>query len=130
MKKLNPYLIFDGNCREAMNFYKECLNGEINKMQTYSESPIQMPDEASERIFDSEMQAEDVIIKASDNMPNATTEVGKNFALFIAFSDGEEMKTVFGKLADGGNITFPLDENFGMLTDKFGIQWMLAGGQN
>ena len=130
MKKLNPYLIFDGNCREAMNFYKECLNGEINKMQTYSESPIQMPDEASERIFDSEIQAEDVSIKASDNMPNATTEVGKNFSLFIAFSDGEEMKTVFGKLADGGDITFPLDENFGMLTDKFGIQWMLAGGQN
>lgn len=127
MKKLNPYLIFDGNCREVMNFYKECLSGQINKMQTYGESPIKMPDEASDRIFDSELQADEVIIKASDNMPNAITDVGKNFALFVKFSDGEEQTKVFEALSVGGNITFPLENGFGMVSDKYGIQWMLAG---
>ncbi len=79
MKSLNPYVMFSGNCREALTFYKECLDGEIVSMQTFAESPIPVPDDAKDRIFNSEFRAGDA-------------------------------------LANG----------FGMLADKYGIQWMLA----
>lgn len=126
MKTLNPYLIFDGNCREAMTFYKDCLNGEITMMETFRESPVEVPDAALERIYNSVVVADDVKIMASDNMPNMETEKGKNFSMFVVFSDENEMKTVFEKLLGGGKATFPLENGFGMLTDKYGIQWMVT----
>ena len=127
MKTLNPYLVFDGNCREAMSFYKDCLNGEIIMMETFGESPVEVAEAARERIYNSVVIADDIKIMASDNMPDAETEKGKNFSMFVIFSDESEMKTVFEKLLDGGGeITFPLENGFGMLTDKYGIQWMVT----
>ncbi len=134
MKQLRPYLIFSGNCREALTFYKECLDGEITLMQTYDGAPVDFPDDHKQLIFNAEFRADDVCFGASDNMPNDTLAVGRNFALFVEFSEGAEQEKVFAKLADGGNIMMPLADSpggarFGMLTDKFDIQWMLAAAK-
>lgn len=128
MKQVIPYLMFSGNCREALTFYADCLDGEIVSMQTVGESPLEVPDAMAHRIFDSEFRAQNLRFKASDDMPGHEVAVGSNFALFVTFSDHEEQQQVFNKLADGGQVQFPLENNFGMLVDKYRIQWMLVGG--
>lgn len=128
MKQAMTYLIFPGTCREALTFYADCLGGEITSIQTVGDSPIgDVPDEHKSRIFDSEFRAGDILFKASDDMPGYEIAQGTNFALFIKFTDHDEQKKVFNKLAQGGHIQFPLENNFGMLVDKYQIQWMLAG---
>ena len=127
MKQAMPYLMFSGNCREALMFYKTCFKGEILSMQTVEEAPFDVPPEHKERIFDSEFRAENVQFKASDDMPGNEVAVGTNFAIFVTFSDQAEQKRVFEELSQGGHIQFPLENNFGMLVDKYQIQWMVAG---
>lgn len=121
--------MFSGTCREALEFYAGCLNGEIKSIQTISESPMgkHFPAGNEDRIFDSEFVAENIRFKASDDMPGHEVAIGGNFAMFVTFSDHAEQQSVFDKLSEGGQIQFPLENNFGMLVDKFKVQWMLAG---
>ena len=126
MKLAIPYLMFSGDCHEALKFYEACLDGEITHLQTVAEAPFDVPEGMEHRIFDSEFKAGSIHFKASDDMPGNEVTVGSNFALFIASSDAEERKAVFNKLAEGGQIFFPLDDNFGMVADKFKVQWMIA----
>ena len=125
MNTLTPYLVFSGNCKEAMEFYATVLNGEITLMQTFDEAPMPFPESAKNRIFNSEMRAGNIIIKASDNLPDYPVESGTNISLFIHFENIEEKKHAFKELAKEGKVLFPLEENFGMLKDKYGIQWMV-----
>ena len=126
MKQVKPYLMFPGKCKEALTFYKECLNGEIAILQTYADSPIDVAEESKNRIFNSEFQADGINFMASDDLPNNKVTIGSNFALFVTFSDRAEHKRVFNKLSEGGKVLFPIENNFGMLIDKYRIQWMLA----
>lgn len=126
MKESLTYLIFKGDCKNAMNFYKDCLDGEILSMTTFGESPIEVKEEYKHLIFDSELRAEKVIIKASDSLPENNTVVGTNFSLFLTFSERNEQEEVFDKLSSGGEVNMPLEGPFGMLTDKFRVQWMLV----
>ena len=127
MKQVMPYLIFPGTCRDALTFYADCLGGKIASIQTVGESPLDnIPDEHKERIFDSEFRADAIQFKASDDMPGYDVASGSNFAMLVTFSDEAEQQDVFNKLAEGGQVQFPLENNFGMLTDKYQIQWMLA----
>ena len=125
-KKLKPYLMFPGTCREALNFYKDCFNGEIVMMQTFADSPVKVPEELKQRIFNSEFHAKGVHFMASDDLPSNKITVGSNFALFITFTDREEEEKVFKKLSEGGRVLFPIGKNsFGMLVDKYNIRWMM-----
>ena len=126
MMKLNPYLMFSGNCKEALDFYTEQLDGEIVSMQTVADSPLDVPDEHKHRIFNSHFRAGDLFFMASDDLPDQPVVQGGNFALFVTFSEKEEQEKVFSGLSQGGKVLFPLENGFGMLADKFGIQWMLA----
>ncbi len=126
MKRLNPYLMFSGNCREALHFYEDCMGGDIVTLQTYGESPLDIPAEHEGRVFNAEFRAADVRFMASDDLPDHGVTRGTNFALFLAFTEEEEQEEVFAGLSDGGKVLFPLANGFGMLVDKFGIQWMLA----
>lgn len=133
MKSVHPYLIFTGQCREAMEFYCDCLGGEITFMHTLADAPFDAPDEAKHLIFHSEMRAGDIVIKASDNMPTNETVVGSNVFMFTQIADQEEMLNAFAKLSDGGNIINPLGDTpnggkFGTFCDKFGVQWMVESG--
>lgn len=128
MAQLNPYLRFNGNCREAMSFYKECLGGELT-IQTVGESPMasQMP-EAKDLIMHSALKKEGFTLMASDMIEPGKIVKGNNISLSISGADEKEIKTYFSKLSLGGKVTHALKEEFfglyGDLVDKFGIKWM------
>lgn len=126
MKSIKPFLFFNGNCREAMNFYKECLQGEITTIQTYGESPIDFPEVLNRRIFNSELIADQVRIMASDVPEDFEEAVDRRFSMFLTVTDAGELKRLSERLSEDGKITMALDSGFCMLIDKFGIQWMLA----
>lgn len=126
MQPIIPYIAFPGTCRQAMHFYAEILNGEITAMQAFSEAPMEVPEALQNRIFNSELQAGSITIKASDDLPTHPVTAGNNMSLYVGFNDEEQKKEVFQKLSEGGQILFPITENFGMLKDKFGIQWMVV----
>ena len=128
MKALVPYIIFNGNCREAMEYYAEIFDAKITKMQTIAEAPMEFPPGADHRIFDSEINFGSLTIKASDSHPDRDQLIGNNISLFLTFETREQQSEVYNAIAKDGNVMFPLSDNSGlaMLTDKFGISWMLV----
>jgi PhnB protein len=132
MTQLNAYLFFDGNCREAMTFYKECLGGEL-VLQAVEETPMakQMPAEVQKKIIHSTLTKDGApLLMASDMMEAGGRKNGNAIALTLNCGSAEEIKTRFAKLATGGKITSALKEEFwggmfGTLTDKFGNEWLL-----
>ena len=130
MKNFNPYLTFEGNCREAMEFYKNILGGEIVTMQSFEEAKQNIAPEYKNKIVHAELKAEGVHFMASDGMPGWKARPGNNITLSIDLTDGMEQEKIFKALSEGGMVTMPMNETFwgarfGMLTDRYGIQWML-----
>lgn len=130
MKTLVPYLTFAGNCRDAFEFYKVCLNGEITAIQTFEEAKMQVDDSFKNRIVHAEFKAENVFFMASDGMSGFAAHPGNNISLTLDLTDTKEQERIFTALAEGGKVTMPLQKTFwgatyGMLTDRYGIQWML-----
>lgn len=130
MKTLNSYLTFGGNCREAMEFYKACLNAETLTLQTFAEANMPTPEAFKDRILHAELKTEGIHIMASDGMADFSANFGNTISLSILLNDAAEQERIFNALAAGGTITMPLQKTFwgaiyGMLTDRFGIQWML-----
>lgn len=124
-----PYITFQGNCEEALKFYKECLGGEILYMGRYGGSPMagQAPDD---KIMHATLKVGDTHIMAADNMAPDPFAVGGNIALSVGTDDAGDAERMFNALAEGGRVTMPIAETFwaerfGMLTDKFGIDWMV-----
>ena len=126
MATVIPYLVFPGTCKEAMGFYKAALNGEITLMQSFRESPIEVPEEVADRIYNAELRAGGIRIMASDDLPGHPVNVGNHISLYAVFPDPSTKKDAFDRLAEDGQILFKLDENFGMLRDKYGMQWMFV----
>ena len=127
--KLFPYLNFNGNCEEALNFYKEAFDGEIIQLGRYEESPMKSPEEIKDKIIHGRLQFGDVLIMASDAMNKNGVNNGDNISLSIECDTNDQLEKVFTKMSEGGKITMPLQEQFwgakfGMLTDKFGFHWM------
>jgi len=128
MKQINAYLHFNGNCREAMTFYKECLGGELT-LTTVGESPMtaQMP-EMKDMIMHSVLKKDGLVLMASDTMEPEGATKGNTISLCLIGANAEELKPIFSKLSKGGKVTHELKEEFfgtyGDLTDKFGIDWM------
>ena len=131
MTHINPYLRFNGNCREAMTFYKEILGGELN-LQSIGESPMsgQMPASMKQNILHSELRKNGLVIMASDMIPEEGLAKGNTVSLMLNCSSEEEIKTFYANLSSGGKATHPLEDTFwgaifGDLTDKFGNNWLL-----
>ncbi|HTB07686.1 MAG TPA: glyoxalase/bleomycin resistance/extradiol dioxygenase family protein [Bacteroidia bacterium] len=127
--KLVPYIHFNGNCREALEFYRDCLNGTIESMQTFGDAPaMKVDDSLKNHVLHSVFKFGDNILMASDTA-GRTVVVGDNIRLSIDIPEAKTMDAIFNKMAVGGKITMPLqdtfwDARFGMLVDKFGIGWM------
>jgi len=126
---VEPYITFQGSCEEALNFYKDCLGGEILYMGRYGGSPMagQAPDD---KIMHATLKIGDTHIMAADNMSPDPFAVGGNIALSVGTDHAADAERMFNALAEGGRVTMPIAETFwavrfGMLTDKFGIDWMV-----
>lgn len=129
MLGVSPYIAFKGNCRQAIEFYKDALDAEVLFLQTVGESP--MSDRgAAENIMHCTVKIGDSTIMACDDpKPQAATGDG-NISLAIGLNDPLRAQQIFGNLAKGGSVILPLEktfwaEAFGMVTDKFGIKWMV-----
>ena len=129
MLGVKPYIAFRGNCREAIDFYKQALGAQELFSQTYGESP--MADMGSpDAIMHATIQVGDTHVMMCDDFHTENFTTGGNISLAVGLNDVDQAKTIFANLSDGGNVTMPLDktfwaEAFGMLTDKFGINWMV-----
>ncbi len=130
MRHLIPYLFFNGNCREAMNFYKTCFGGDLEIM-TYAEAPEKNESMKGNEddILHSSLRNGPFGIMASD-WPGNEAKQGNNVQLNIDCASIEEIEKLFKALSQGGKIVQPLADTFwgarfGMLIDKFSIHWML-----
>jgi len=129
MEGIKPYIAFKGNCKEAIDFYKQALGAELFFSQTYGESPMKGkgPDD---KIMHCSIKVGDSVIMACDNVfEEHPTIVGNNISLAIGGKDIAEADSTFEGLSEGGTVLMPMQETFwalrfGMLTDKFGINWM------
>ena len=131
MKYMNAYLIFNGNCRQAMEFYAKCLGG-VLYLSTYAEAPdcSGLPDEYKNWIIHARLTIKTQVLMASDTRPGIPVKQGDNFFVSVNCENVEETEKIFNALAEKGKIGMPLQETFfavrfGMLTDQFGIKWML-----
>jgi PhnB protein len=125
---VNPYISYKGNCQEAIDFYKKALGAELIFSQTWGESPMSEPG-LEDKIMHATIKIGDSTIMMCDD-PRSETPAASNISLAIGLNDVAKAKQTFNNLSDGGNVTMPLDktfwaEAFGMLTDKFGINWMI-----
>jgi PhnB protein len=134
--QFQPYLMFDGNCAQAMRFYERVIGGKLEPMLKYSEMPepcADMPAGCADRIAHACLVLDGAMLMASDTMPGQPFEGMKNFAVALTFPTPADAGEVFNALAEGGQVTMPLGktfwaEAFGMVTDRFGTPWMVNGG--
>jgi len=124
---VKPYISFNGNCEEAINFYKDVFDAELVFMQKVGDSPMKEMGPA-DAVMHCRLQIGDTQIMASDNMGRPMT-MGNNVTLAVGLDDLERANGMFDRLAEGGSVTMPIQSTywaagFGMLVDKFGINWM------
>ena len=128
MLGVKPYISFAGNCREAIDFYKNALGATELFSQKWGETPHTVPG-YEDKIMHATLQVGDTHIMMCD-APEGGAKADSNISLAIGLNDKEKARTFFDSLSDGGEVTMPLDETFwadafGMCTDKFGIKWMI-----
>jgi PhnB protein len=131
--QVQPYLIFNGRCEEAIEFYKKALGAKVEMLMRFKENPEKpsaecMPADPN-KIMHSCFRIGDTAIMASDGMTQGNPEF-KGFSLTINAKDEAESKRLFGALAEGGQVHQPLvktffSPSFGIVADKFGVGWMV-----
>lgn len=128
--RLNPYIGFDGQAREAIGFYQTVLGGKL-EMTTYAEGGMSQGPEDAERIMHAMLTSENgMVLMVSDAPPGMPLDKGSQISLSLSGDNDEELSGYWNKLADGATITAPFEkapwgDKFGMLTDKYGINWMV-----
>lgn len=129
MGQLITYLTFNGNCREAMEFYQQCLGGEL-RCQTVGESPKtdELPDEMKRYIVQAFLKKDNLMLMGTD-MTDEEVLRGNSVSILLDCNDESRIKTYYQNLQKGGQATHPLQEThwgdlFGELTDKYGNHWL------
>ncbi|HEV2403732.1 MAG TPA: VOC family protein [Candidatus Saccharimonadales bacterium] len=127
---LNPYLNFDGNTRQAMEFYKTIFGGKLD-LRTYKEFHATEDPSEDEKIMHAMIETENGLTFMAADVPKSMEyKPGNNFSMSLSGDNDAELRGYFDKLADGGTVTMPLEkaqwgDTFGMCTDKFGVRWMV-----
>ncbi|KHF41623.1 VOC family protein [Halalkalibacter okhensis] len=129
---IDVYINFNGNCREAVEFYAQVFDTEQPQLMTFGEAPpnpeYPLPEEAKNLIMHTRLNIDGSNVMFSDVFPGMPFIAGNNISLSIISKDMEKMKSYFDRLKDGGEVRLELQETFwskcyGSLTDKFGIEW-------
>ena len=139
MLRSTPFLLFDGNCAEAMTFYHQCLGGELT-LTRLGDSPMkdQLPPEKHNRIINAHLRSGDIDISATDWMASPAFEPvqGNMSAIFVVGDSHDELKAVFDKLADGADRQrfqelhdLPIG-TYGQFYDRYGVQWIFLRRQS
>ena len=127
--KLVPYLHFAGNAEEALKFYTEALGGEVLMITRYGDSPMPSEEDYKQKVMHARLQFDGNLIMISDVFKGQHVSTEGNIQLSVEVPDKTRLNEVFNKMAEGGNVTMPLADQFwgatfGMLKDKFGVSWM------
>ena len=136
MLRCTPFLLFDGNCAEAMTFYYQCLGGELT-LTKLGDTPMkaQFPKEKHKRVINAHLKSGSIEISATDWMasPEFDPVQGNTYAIFVIGNTYGELKAVFDKLKDGDNnerlqelheMPFGI---YGQFYDRYGVQWIFKG---
>jgi PhnB protein len=135
MATINPYLLFNGNAEEAFNFYRSVFGGEFITLQRFKETPKadNVPSGDQDKIMHIALPIGQNVLMASDALESAgrTVTTGNNFSISVNAESEEEAEKFFNGLSAGGRANMPLEKTFwgayfGMLTDKFDINWMVS----
>jgi PhnB protein len=128
--RLNPYLSFKDDAREAMEFYRTVFGGKLD-MQTFKELNASQDPSEDDKIMHSQLEAENgITIMASDTPDRMEYTPGNNFNMSLSGDNDAELRGYWEKLAAGGTVTMPLEkaiwgDTFGMCVDKFDVQWLV-----
>ena len=139
---INPYLTFDGNCEAAFNFYKSVFGGKFAFFGRFREMPpvegMSVPASDGDKIMHVALPiSKETVLMGSDNSDafGQATVAGNNFSVSISAPTQAKADKLFNGLSSGGKVTMPMNKTFwgayfGMLTDKFGIHWMISFEKN
>ena len=128
--RLNPYLAFRGNAREAMDFYHSVFGGALES-NTFAEFQASEDPDEKDKIMHSMLTAESGFVLMAADTPNSMEyKPGNNFSVSLSGEDEAELRGYWDKLSDGATVTAPLEpapwgDIFGMCTDKFGVNWLV-----
>ncbi|HEX6494102.1 MAG TPA: glyoxalase/bleomycin resistance/extradiol dioxygenase family protein [Acidobacteriaceae bacterium] len=130
MTTLTPYLLFEGKCRQAMEFYKDCFGGELTLTEV-ANTPAKdhLPAILHDKLVNARLRSGNLEISASDWLrPDQTPIRGNTACLYLSGGTLQELNALFERLSEGAEVTDPLKEQFfgiyGALNDKFGVRWM------
>jgi PhnB protein len=127
---LCPYLNFNGNAREAMEFYHDIFDGELD-LNTFGDYHMEVENPLdSSRIMHASLQTPFGTVMAADILSTMKYIPGNSFSLSVSGDDPEVLRDIWDELCLGGTITMPMEkqmwgDEFGMVTDKFGVNWMV-----
>jgi PhnB protein len=127
--RLNPYISFNGDARQAMEFYKEVFGGEL-KLNTFGEFGQPDAPEADKIMHAMLETPSGFTLMGADNPPGMELTTGTNFSVSLSGDDDKELRGYWEQLSAGGSVSVPLEKQmwgdvFGMCTDRFGIPWMV-----
>jgi PhnB protein len=128
---IQPYLFFDGRCAEAVEFYKDALDAKVEMLMRFKDSPEPLrPGTPPENVMHAALRIGDAQVLASDGETRGGKPDFHGFAISLTANDDAQAKRFFGALAQGGKVTQPLIEtffasSFGMVGDRFGVQWIV-----
>lgn len=132
--RLTPYLMMDGNAKEAIDFYVQALGAEVLFNQTFGEMPANpefpLPEEAKDRVSHAMLKVGESDIMFSDLFPGQPSQSGNQVTICISSSDKEKSNQIFDALQQGGQVVMPMQETFfspgyGIVVDKFGITFQI-----
>ncbi len=136
MASINSYLTFNGNCREAMTFYRDCLGGDLT-LETVGESVAadKIPGIMKRSIIHAVLAKDELVIIGTDMVEERGLIKGNSISMMLNCSSEEEAKAYYDKLSIGGRASHPLQETFwgalfGDLTDRFGNNWLINYDKN
>jgi PhnB protein len=133
--RMNPYLMMDGNAREAIQYYEKALDAKVIGIQTFGEMPenpeFPLPAEAKERIAHSLLKVGETDLMLSDTFPGQPLQKGNHVTICITTNDTQKSKKIYESLQEGGQVVMPLQETFwstayGIVTDKFGVTFHIT----
>ena len=127
--RLNPYISFRDNAREAMDFYQSVFGGELTR-STFGDMHASEDPAEQEKIMHSMLVTDGLALMASDTPNGMEFTPGTNISISLSGEDDAELRGYWDRLSEGADITMPLEkapwgDSFGMLTDRFGITWMV-----
>lgn len=132
--KLVPYLVMDGNAKEAIEFYQKALQADVLFIQSFGEMPenpdYPLPEEAKNRVSHATLKVGETELMFSDTFPGQPHASGNQVTICITSDDVEKSRAMYEALSEGGQVTMPLQDTFfspayGSLVDKFGVNFQI-----